>query len=157
MVWWLQDKLPFPYDLERVIDDWVLMGFLVGNDFIPHLPHLHINTDALPLLWRTYKTVMPQLDGTLWGLLAKTMGGNTSDNYVLYDRVNFLYTCTCMRVIHWLQAIFTMVEHWIYKDLNYLWKNWQRHVLTTKLLFGHFYNIVMHILHSSNSFLFQFF
>ncbi|KXJ17198.1 5'-3' exoribonuclease 2 [Exaiptasia diaphana] len=34
--------LSFPYDLERVIDDWILMGFLVGNDFIPHLPHMHI-------------------------------------------------------------------------------------------------------------------
>ena len=31
------------YDLENVIDDWVLMGFLVGNDFIPHLPNTHIN------------------------------------------------------------------------------------------------------------------
>ena len=39
----LQDKLPFDYDLDRIIDDWVLMGFLVGNDFIPHLPNFHIH------------------------------------------------------------------------------------------------------------------
>ena len=38
----VQDKLPFAYDLEKIIDDWVLMGFLVGNDFIPHLPNMHI-------------------------------------------------------------------------------------------------------------------
>ena len=37
-----QDKLSFGYDLERIIDDWVLMGFLVGNDFLPHLPNMHI-------------------------------------------------------------------------------------------------------------------
>ena len=37
-----QDKLPFAYDLEHVIDDWILMGFLMGNDFIPHLPNMHI-------------------------------------------------------------------------------------------------------------------
>lgn len=39
------------------------MGFLVGNDFIPHLPHLHINHDALPLLYRTYMAILPELGG----------------------------------------------------------------------------------------------
>ncbi|KAM3604372.1 uncharacterized protein V6R79_010194 [Siganus canaliculatus] len=53
------------YDLERVIDDWILMGFLVGNDFIPHLPHLHISHDALPLLYKTYISVLPSLGGYL--------------------------------------------------------------------------------------------
>ncbi|XP_037132370.1 5'-3' exoribonuclease 1 isoform X1 [Syngnathus acus] len=53
------------YDLERIIDDWILMSFLVGNDFIPHLPHLHINHDALPLLYKTYISVLPSLDGYL--------------------------------------------------------------------------------------------
>ncbi|XP_041125946.1 5'-3' exoribonuclease 1-like isoform X1 [Polyodon spathula] len=59
----LRGKISFEYDLERIIDDWVLMGFLVGNDFIPHLPHLHINHDALPLLYRTYISVLPKLEG----------------------------------------------------------------------------------------------
>lgn len=48
----LKDKLPFGYSLENIIDDWILMGFLVGNDFIPHLPHLHIQHDALPCTLR---------------------------------------------------------------------------------------------------------
>uniref|UniRef100_A0A672R2Z3 5'-3' exoribonuclease 1 n=1 Tax=Sinocyclocheilus grahami TaxID=75366 RepID=A0A672R2Z3_SINGR len=61
----LRNKISFEYDLERIIDDWVLMGFLVGNDFIPHLPHLHINHDALPLLYRTYISVLPSLGGYL--------------------------------------------------------------------------------------------
>lgn len=39
------------------------MGFLVGNDFIPHLPHLHINHDALPLLYGTYIAILPELGG----------------------------------------------------------------------------------------------
>lgn len=59
----LKDKIPFKYDPERIIDDWILMGFLVGNDFIPHLPHLHINHDALPLLYKTYINILPQLGG----------------------------------------------------------------------------------------------
>uniref|UniRef100_A0A8B9C2A9 5'-3' exoribonuclease 1 n=1 Tax=Anser brachyrhynchus TaxID=132585 RepID=A0A8B9C2A9_9AVES len=59
----VKDKIPFEYDIERIIDDWILMGFLVGNDFIPHLPHLHINHDALPLLYRTYMAILPELGG----------------------------------------------------------------------------------------------
>ncbi|XP_053603077.1 5'-3' exoribonuclease 1 isoform X2 [Plodia interpunctella] len=59
----IKDKLPFEYDIEKIVDDWVLMGFLVGNDFIPNLPNMHINNDALPLLYKTYMTVLPTLDG----------------------------------------------------------------------------------------------
>uniref|UniRef100_A0A6I8RYS6 5'-3' exoribonuclease 1 n=1 Tax=Xenopus tropicalis TaxID=8364 RepID=A0A6I8RYS6_XENTR len=59
----LKNKISFEYDVERIIDDWILMGFLVGNDFIPHLPHLHINHDALPLLYRTYISVLPTIGG----------------------------------------------------------------------------------------------
>ncbi|XP_069565881.1 5'-3' exoribonuclease 1 [Brachyistius frenatus] len=61
----LKNHMGSDYDLERVIDDWILMGFLVGNDFIPHLPHLHINHDALPLLYKTYISVLPRLGGYL--------------------------------------------------------------------------------------------
>ncbi|KAL7641450.1 UNVERIFIED_CONTAM: hypothetical protein RMT77_007321 [Armadillidium vulgare] len=59
----LHETLSFQFDLEAIIDDWVLMGFLVGNDFIPHLPGLHINKDALPVLYEKYKEVLPTLDG----------------------------------------------------------------------------------------------
>lgn len=61
----LKETLSFPYNLENIIDDWVLMGFLVGNDFIPHLPHMHINDNALVVLYSTYIKVMPKLDGKL--------------------------------------------------------------------------------------------
>uniref|UniRef100_A0A3Q2FUM3 5'-3' exoribonuclease 1 n=1 Tax=Cyprinodon variegatus TaxID=28743 RepID=A0A3Q2FUM3_CYPVA len=61
----LKNHMGSAYDLERIIDDWILMGFLVGNDFIPHLPHLHINHDALPLLYKTYISVLPSLGGYL--------------------------------------------------------------------------------------------
>ncbi|XP_076757497.1 5'-3' exoribonuclease pacman isoform X2 [Xylocopa sonorina] len=59
----LKEKLPFPYDLEKIIDDWVLMGFLIGNDFIPHLPNLHIMHSALSILSQEYMEVLPTLDG----------------------------------------------------------------------------------------------
>lgn len=39
------------------------MGFLVGNDFIPHLPDVHIASGALPMLYNAYMEVLPTLDG----------------------------------------------------------------------------------------------
>ncbi|CAG5086426.1 Oidioi.mRNA.OKI2018_I69.PAR.g11207.t1.cds [Oikopleura dioica] len=54
-------EIQIEYDLERLIDDWVLMGFLVGNDFVPHLPNMHIKQDHLPVLYRCYTKVVPKL------------------------------------------------------------------------------------------------
>lgn len=59
----VKDSLPFEYEMERIVDDWILLGLLVGNDFLPHLPNIHIHDDALPLLYSTYKKVLPTLDG----------------------------------------------------------------------------------------------
>ncbi|KAJ0164736.1 5'-3' exoribonuclease 1 [Colletotrichum tanaceti] len=56
-------RLSFPFDLERVIDDFILMAFFVGNDFLPNLPRLHINEGALAAMFRIYKSVLPQGDG----------------------------------------------------------------------------------------------
>ncbi|RWS29627.1 5'-3' exoribonuclease 1-like protein [Leptotrombidium deliense] len=61
----LKSTLPFHYNIENIIDDWVLMGFLVGNDFIPNIPHFHIGNNSLSTLYGIYMKVLPQLDGYL--------------------------------------------------------------------------------------------
>ncbi|KAI9747734.1 MAG: hypothetical protein M1815_003933 [Lichina confinis] len=55
--------LGFPFDMERIIDDFILMAFFVGNDFLPHLPNLHINEGALALMFKIYKSVLPKAGG----------------------------------------------------------------------------------------------
>ncbi|KAG9077115.1 hypothetical protein FS749_011026, partial [Ceratobasidium sp. UAMH 11750] len=61
----LASTLPFPYDLERIIDDFVLIAVFIGNDFLPHLPDLHIHQNALERLFEIYKVVLPRAGGYL--------------------------------------------------------------------------------------------
>lgn len=56
----LSSELPFPYSLEKVIDDFILISVFVGNDFLPHLPNLHINEGAMETIWGIYKRVLPK-------------------------------------------------------------------------------------------------
>ena len=58
-------QLPFPWDLEHAIDDWVFMCFFVGNDFLPHLPSLEIRENAIDRLIRIYKENVPRFKGYL--------------------------------------------------------------------------------------------
>lgn len=56
-------QLKFEYDFERLLDDWVLLSFFVGNDFLPHLPDFHIAEDITPFIYGCYCTALKQCDG----------------------------------------------------------------------------------------------
>ncbi|UZJ52559.1 hypothetical protein CBS101457_001879 [Exobasidium rhododendri] len=59
----LRSTITFGYSLERVIDDFILLNIFVGNDFLPHLPGMHINEGALNRLFEIYKRVIPKAGG----------------------------------------------------------------------------------------------
>ncbi|KAH7884247.1 exonuclease II [Phlebopus sp. FC_14] len=59
----IEKNLQFDYNLERVIDDFILLAVFVGNDFLPNLPDLHIHENGLERLFEVYKKVLPSLDG----------------------------------------------------------------------------------------------
>lgn len=90
----MQTTLPFPYDFERIVDDFVFLcffvglfqsysedaylyhhhsflmriqslQFLAGNDFLPHLPSLDIRDGAIDFLIESYKEMLPSLGNYL--------------------------------------------------------------------------------------------
>ena len=61
----LKEKLPYPFDFERIVDDFVFLCFFVGNDFLPHLPSLQIREGALDAIIAMYKNCLPSLEDYL--------------------------------------------------------------------------------------------
>ena len=72
-------QVPFRFDLERALDDWVFMCFFVGNDFLPHLPSLDIRENGIDTLI------------AIWRDNISLMGGYvTKDGHVDLERAQFI-------------------------------------------------------------------
>ena len=58
--------LKFEYNLERIIDDFILFCVLVGNDFLPCLPFAEIGESGLDDLFRVYKDHLASASTSPW-------------------------------------------------------------------------------------------
>tara|TARA_Y100000389_G_scaffold113476_1_gene110587 strand:+ start:969 stop:2699 length:1731 start_codon:yes stop_codon:yes gene_type:complete len=48
---------PASFDGERAINDFIFLFFMVGNDFLPHIPSIEIIEDGIELILEVYKDV----------------------------------------------------------------------------------------------------
>ncbi|KAL7624766.1 5'-3' exoribonuclease 2 [Parahypoxylon ruwenzoriense] len=71
--------LPFRFDLERAIDDWVFMCSFVGNDFLPHLPALEIRENGIDTLTAIWRDNLPYMGGFV-----------TKDGHVNLERAQYI-------------------------------------------------------------------
>ena len=62
---YLNKKIKFKYDFEKIIDDFIFLCFFIGNDFLPNLFSFNIENGALTHLFDFYKACLPELDGYL--------------------------------------------------------------------------------------------
>lgn len=44
-----------------MVDDFVFMCMIVGNDFLSHLPHMSIENGALSTMLTTYEKLLPKV------------------------------------------------------------------------------------------------
>ena len=74
-------NLPFPYDLERAIDDWIFMCFFVGNDYLPVLPSLPDQIE------KTLKRLVKLMKD----VVQKTGGWLTDSGFLALERVQLVF------------------------------------------------------------------
>eukprot|EP00934_Nitzschia_sp_Nitz4_P006965 Nitzschia sp. Nitz4//scaffold141_size107518//35241//37253//NITZ4_004273-RA/size107518-processed-gene-0.107-mRNA-1//1//CDS//3329536279//6955//frame0 len=60
----IQSRVP-RFSLNRVVDDFVFMCMLVGNDFLPHCPHLSIDSGGISFMLKRYMKLVTQWGGFL--------------------------------------------------------------------------------------------
>ena len=60
------DRTRCRFNKDKIIRDYIFICFLLGNDFLPHLPSLHISSgglsDGLEIILRTYYSILRNSD-----------------------------------------------------------------------------------------------
>jgi len=59
------------FSSKRAIDDFVFLCFMVGNDFLPHIPSIEIIENGIELIIEIYKEI-----GTHYGHITQSVAGN---------------------------------------------------------------------------------
>ena len=77
-------------NIENKIDDFIFLWFIVGNDFLPHLPSFRIRNGAIDLIVSIYKSVLPQMQGYLIQKWKEDSGDVNEDEFYINLNIGIL-------------------------------------------------------------------
>ena len=96
------------FDFERMLDDWILLCFFVGNDFLPHLPTMKIRDGAIDMIINIYKK---NLDDSGDYLTSEGQINFSMLNRILADFATVsCCCCCCCRVIYWIFFLLLLLK-----------------------------------------------
>lgn len=58
-----QSKMAFEFNMDSIVDDWVVLMTLIGNDYLPALPKFDLDVDILSIIYDAYKEVLKTSNG----------------------------------------------------------------------------------------------
>lgn len=58
-----QSKMNFEFNMDNIVDDWVVLMTLIGNDYIPGLPNFNLDHKILTVIYDAYKEVLRSSNG----------------------------------------------------------------------------------------------
>lgn len=56
-------EMSFEFNMDSIVDDWVLLMTLIGNDYVFGLPNFDLELDALSVIYDAYKMVLKSSNG----------------------------------------------------------------------------------------------
>jgi 5'-3' exoribonuclease 1 len=115
----IKPTLAFDYNLERVVDDFILLAVFIGNNFLPNLSDLHIHENGLERLFDLYKKVLPSLGK----FLRVSILSQPTNSYILID--GYLNESGTINTEH-LRVILAEISHreWEVFGKEYVDMNW---------------------------------
>ena len=95
----LKPKIKFSFNIERIIDDFVFFCFFVGNDFLPNLNSLDIETGALDYIFAFYKDCLPELDDYI-----------TYHGKINYEKAKKIFALLAKQELHSLDILLDKIK-----------------------------------------------
>lgn len=60
-----KSEMSFEFTMDSIVDDWVVLMILIGNDYLPGLPGFDLNADILTIIYDAYKEILKTSKGLL--------------------------------------------------------------------------------------------